>query len=181
MSAPTLDVLAPTLLRLELEDFYYHEADLLDSRHFTKWLDLLDENISYRVPISRNVQSSDTDREYLTDRLDVSWIDEGKLTLSQRVEQLQTGIHWCEEPVSRTSHLYTNIRVVDTDGRLPVERVTARMRFLVYRNRLRDEVDIMVGKRVDELVRSGDSWLIAKRTVYLDQTVLLAKNLTTFL
>ena len=177
----TLDV-DPVRLRLELEDFYALEADLLDERRFDEWLELLHADIRYRVPMSQNVHSKRSAAEFLTDDLAVCWMDEGKRTLTQRVEQLKTGLHWAEEPMSRTSHLYTNTRVLDCREDGGSRRVKAKMRFLVYRNRLQSEVDLLVGKRVDELVaEAGGHWKVLSRTVYLDQTVLLSNNLTTFL
>jgi 3-phenylpropionate/cinnamic acid dioxygenase small subunit len=63
--------------------------------------------------------------------------------------------------------------------------VTARCRFLIYRNRVQTETDILVGKREDVLRRpngnkDGDDWQIARRKIILDQNVLLSKNLTFF-
>jgi 3-phenylpropionate/cinnamic acid dioxygenase small subunit len=178
-SAADVDVVR---LRLELEDFYTREADLLDERRFEEWLELLHPDIRYRIPMSQNVHSSHAAAEFLTGDLAVYWMDEGKRTLTQRVAQLRTGLHWAEEPMSRTCHMYSNTRVVDMRDDHGCRRVTARMRFLVYRNRLQSEVDLLVGKRVDELIADGGSgWKVIARTVYLDQTVLLANNLTTFL
>lgn len=173
---------ARVALRLELEDFFHLEADLLDERRYEEWLELLDDDIRYRVPITRNVHSSDTQREVMLDKLAISWMDEGKETLTHRVEQFRTGIHWAEEPVSRTSHLYTNIRVTEVDDDDDPHQVETSMRFLVYRNRLRSDVDFLVGKRYDTLRRTPEGgWRVSVRTVQLDQTVLLANNLTTFL
>ncbi len=31
----------------------------------------------------------------------MNWFDEGKETLTQRVRQILTGVHWAEEPLSR--------------------------------------------------------------------------------
>jgi 3-phenylpropionate/cinnamic acid dioxygenase small subunit len=163
--------------RAEVEDFLFYEADLLDERRFSEWLELLAPEIRYRVPIAQNVHSEDTAHEYLIGDLDISWVDEGIETLTARVRQLETGIHWAEEPVSRTSHLITNVRVTEDDG----ASVTVRSRFLVYRNRVRGVEDLLVGKRVDRLVRHGQTFKLAERVVYLDQTTLLANNLTTFL
>ena len=87
-----------------------------------------------------------------------------------------TGIHWAEEPASRVSHLVTNVTLLDV---APAE-VTVKCRFLVYRNRLHDETDLLVGKRRDVLRRGERGWQIARREIFLDQTVLLAKNLTMF-
>ena len=56
-----------------------------------------------------------------------------------------------------------------------------RSRFFVYTNRLHDEVNIFVGKRDDVLRRDPETqWKIAKRTILLDQNVLLEKAVTTF-
>ena len=40
--------------------------------------------------------------------------------------------------------------------------------------------DFFVGKREDLLRRDGDAFKIASRRIFLDQNVLLAKNLTLF-
>ena len=56
-----------------------------------------------------------------------------------------------------------------------------KSRFIAYRNRLEDETDFFVGKREDTLRRVNGEWKIARRAVFLDQNVLMAKNLTIFL
>jgi 3-phenylpropionate/cinnamic acid dioxygenase small subunit len=53
-------------------------------------------------------------------------------------------------------------------------------RFVVYRNRTETEWDLFIGKRKDTLRRVGAHFQIARREIYLDQNVLLAKNLTIF-
>jgi 3-phenylpropionate/cinnamic acid dioxygenase small subunit len=53
-------------------------------------------------------------------------------------------------------------------------------RFIVYQNRVETETYLFAGKRNDVLRRDGDNWLLAKREILLDQSVLLAKNLTVF-
>ena len=58
--------------------------------------------------------------------------------------------------------------------------VSFRCRFLIYRNRLETETDILVGKREDVLRRADGQWQIARRKIVLDQNVLLTKNLTFF-
>ena len=58
--------------------------------------------------------------------------------------------------------------------------VTAKSRFLVYRNRVETETDILVGKREDVLRRVDGHWKISRRKIVLDQNVLLTKNLTFF-
>ena len=43
-------------LKQEIEEFLYHEADLLDQRRFREWLDLLAEDLVYFMPVRRNVK-----------------------------------------------------------------------------------------------------------------------------
>ena len=169
------------LLKQEIEDFLYHEADLLDERRYEDWLALVAEDVRYWMPMRRNVKVDDLEREYTREGRDISWFDEGKDTLTRRVRQIQTGIHWAEEPVSRISHLVSNIQLIDVNPSAaePAE-VSVRCRFLVYRNRVETETDILVGKREDLLRRAGDGWRIARRKIVLDQSVLLSKNLTFF-
>jgi hypothetical protein len=45
---------------------------------------------------------------------------------------------------------------------------------------LEHDVDLFIGKRVDVLRREADGLKVLRRTIYLDQSVLLSRNLTTF-
>jgi 3-phenylpropionate/cinnamic acid dioxygenase small subunit len=163
-------------LRLEIEDFFYHEADLLDERRFEEWLDLLTDDVRYFMPIRRNVPFGQQERENTVPRTQMCWFDEGKPTLIQRVQQIGTGSHWCEEPLSRVTHMISNVRLLEVGD----TEVRSQCRFLVYRNRLEDEESFLIGRRLDTLRRADATWKIARREIILDQNVLLAKNLTTF-
>src|SRR5262249_28797788 len=171
------DRITRALLKQEIEDFLYREADLLDERHYDEWLALLADDVRYWMPMRRNVKVDDLEREFTREGRDISWFDEGKDTLTRRVRQIQTGIHWAEEPVSRTSHLISNIQLVEvTQSAEEPAEVSVRCRFLVYRNRVETETDILVGKREDLLRRVAGDWQIARRKILLDQNVLLSKN-----
>jgi 3-phenylpropionate/cinnamic acid dioxygenase small subunit len=163
------------LLR-SVEDFLYLEADLLDDRRFPEWLDLLHDDLEYSMPLRQNVQSSEASREFTVPGRDVLWFDEGRDSLEMRVRQLQTGEHWAEEPYSRVSHLVTNVRIVEHSA----EAVEVSSRFLISRNRVDIESDTFIGRRRDVLVPANSGWLLRKRLIVLDQSVLLAKNLTIF-
>lgn len=170
------------LLKAEVEEFLYLEADLLDRREFRQWLDLLAEDIVYFMPQRHNVKFGQHEEKENT-RLGqgISWFDEDKWTLTKRVEQILTGVHYAEEPLSRISHMVSNVRIVDMQGAddAPTE-VTVDCRFLVYQNRVEHENYTFNGRRTDVLRRHGEGWQIARREIILDQNVLLAKNLTAF-
>jgi 3-phenylpropionate/cinnamic acid dioxygenase small subunit len=166
------------LLVREIEEFLYREAELLDERRFDEWLDLFTEDARYWMPLRRNVKFGEHAlRENTREQRDVAWFDEGKETLAKRVQQINTGIHWGEEPLSRVCHMVSNVQILASSP----EEVTVKSRFLVYRNRLQDETDILAGKREDTLRAVDGGWKIARRTIILDQNVLLAKNLSFFL
>ena len=174
--------LARLLLAQEVADFLYREAELLDERRYEDWLALLADDIRYWMPMRRNVKYGDaTGREFTREGADISWFDEGKETLTRRVRQIQTGIHWAEEPQSRIAHLVTNVQLLEaTPSVTDAQEVATRCRFLIYRNRVETETDILVGKREDLLRRVGGDWRIAHRKILLDHNVLLSKNLTFF-
>jgi 3-phenylpropionate/cinnamic acid dioxygenase small subunit len=164
------------LLTEEIAQFLYNEAEMLDERRHDEWLALLAEDIRYWMPMRRNVKYGETDREFTRETEDISWFDEGKDTLTRRVRQIQTGIHWAEEPQSRITHMVSNVQLL---AATPTEALV-KSRFLIYRNRVETETDLLVGKREDTLRRDGEGWLIARRKIILDQNVLLTKNLTFF-
>lgn len=168
-------------LKDEIEEFLYEESDLLDQRRLTEWLDTLAEDLVYFMPLRRNVkfgmhaQLEDTRIEK-----DMSWFNEGKWTLTKRVEQILTGVHWAEEPLSRVCHMVSNVQLKSIEGAPGAEEVTARSRFIVYQNRVEYEQYFFVGKRTDTIRKVDGVWKLARREITLDQNVLLAKNLTVF-
>lgn len=172
--------LARLFLEREIEQFLYREAELLDERRYEDWLELFTDDARYVMPMRRNVPAGELAREFTREGLDVNWFDEGKDTLARRVAQIRTGVHWAEEPPSRICHLVSNVQVHAPDGAEPPGEVTVRSRFLIYRNRVETETDVLVGKREDVLRRVDGGWRIARRRIVLDQSVLLAKNLTFF-
>ena len=171
------NAVAKLLLTGEVTDFLYREADLLDERRYDEWLGLLADDYQYAVPLRMNVRHDDVAvREATRAGAEICWFDEGKDTAELRVAQLATGQHWAEEPVSRVSHLVTNVRLESSE--LP--EVDVSCRFVVYRNRVADETDFLVGRRRDRLRKTADGWRVARRQLLLDQSVLLAKNLSVF-
>jgi 3-phenylpropionate/cinnamic acid dioxygenase small subunit len=165
-------------LLIEIGEVLYAEADLVDERRYDEWLDCFTDDYRYTIPLRMNVMYADVaEREETKPGAEVCWFDEPKSTLEMRVQQLNTGVHWAEEPVSRVSHLLTNLRVVAIDG----DEVELSSRFLVYRNRVADETDFFVGRRQDWVRLTPEGWKVCRRIVHLDQSVLMAKNLSIFI
>src|SRR5918994_467510 len=132
LKSPSAQDLGRMVLKHEVEAFLYREARLLDERRLTEWLDLLAPEIHYFMPIRRNIKFGDWDLEFSDPESEISYFDEGKDILQGRVRQLQTGVHWAEEPVSRFEHIITNVEVAAEDG----DTIEANSKFLCYQNGL---------------------------------------------
>jgi len=173
--------IAHLLLKEEIQDFLYEEAEALDERNFEDWLDMLADDIRYWMPMRRNVKANELGREFTREGQDINWFDEGKETLERRVMQIRTGVHWAEEPLSRICHFVTNVQLLNaTPSASDPTEVSVKCRFLIYRNRVQTETDFLIGKREDTLRKVNGAWKVAERKIILDQNVLLAKNLTFF-
>lgn len=168
------------LLAREVEEFLYREADTIDSRHFEEWLDFFTDDIRYWVPIRRNLQFNRR-FEDATDEHQSAWIDDNRMTLMARIYQVMTKIHWAEEPLSRVSHLVTNIFVDRVEQTERGEEIAVKSKLLVYRSRMEEAGEMIVGKREDRLRRTADGLKVCHRKILIDQATLHAKNLSFFL
>lgn len=169
-------------LRQEVEEFLYDESEMLDTRQFRKWLDTLAEDLVYFMPMMFNVKFGEHEgREKTRLEKDMSWFNEGKWTLTKRAEQILTGVHWAEEPLSRLCRSVTNVQVTSvTRNEKGDEEISVRSRFLIYQNRCEHEEYYFAGRRYDVLRRVGNGLQLVRREIHLGQNVLLAKNLTMF-
>ena len=173
----TEETLEGLLLQREVEKFLFREARLLDERKLSEWLDLMAEEVHYFMPIRRNIKFGDWEFEFSDPESEISYFDEGKDILTGRVRQINTGVHWAEEPVSRFEHLISNVEILNTNG----DEVEVASKFFCYQNRLQDEVQIFVGRRYDLLRRDPETgFKIVKRKILLAQNVLLPKVINTF-
>src|SRR5688572_13249092 len=111
VASSTDEMLARVVLQREVEDFLYREARYLDERRLTEWLDFFAEDVHYFMPIRRNIKFGDWELEFSDPEREISYFDEGKDILEGRVRQINTGVHWAEEPVSRFEHIITNVEI----------------------------------------------------------------------
>lgn len=166
---------AAMVRQFEVERFLYEEAALLDAHRYDEWLALFADDATYFMPIRRTRMRRELDREFTTPD-EMAFFNDTKPLLAGRVEKLRTGRAWAEDPPSRTRRLVTNIRVVADEG----DRLDVESNFMLYRTRLDSQEDSWIGSRQDVLRRHGGSFLIAARTILLEQTVLLSRNLSNF-
>src|SRR5690606_37650618 len=129
------------------------EANLLDERRFKEWIDTLADDLRYFMPMEFNVKAGEHARRELTRRdEEMSWFNEGKWTLGKRAEQILTGVHWAEEPLSRVCRLVSNVQLTAMDNNAAGElEVKTSSRFLIYQNRCEYEQYFFVGDRMDTI------------------------------
>jgi len=160
-------------LYAEVLDFLYDEAELLDAGRFTEWLELMAEDLTYRMPArinrSRKAKADTTETEIFSDNI---------ASLRLRVNRLGTDFAWAESPPSRTRHHVTNVRVQTTPN---PDELEVSSYILVFRDRPTPaSPSTYSGERQDILRKVDGRWRLARRTILLDQAVLTSRNLSIF-
>ena len=165
-------------LQHEIEQFYYWEAKLLNDRRFQEWFDLLAEDIHYFMPIRTTRIMREAEQEY-SGAHEYAHFDDNAQMMRGRLRKITSDVSWSENPASRTRHVISNVMIVDGDN--PGEYHVSNV-FIVYRNRLERQLDIFAGERKDILRRTGSEagFELAKRTIRIDQSTILANNLSFF-
>lgn len=161
-------------LRFEAEEFLYAEAALLDERRYDEWLTLLTDDIHYWMPIRRTTTAREVANEF-TRPGDMAFFDDDKRTLTVRVQRMAVGRAWAEDPPSRSRRLVGNVRILASEG----DEILVGLNFHLYRTRLDSEEDAWIGRREDLLRRVDGRLMLARRHIFLEQTVILAQNMST--
>lgn len=151
--------------------FLNDEAEALDGYRFEEWLQMLAPDIEYRMPVRLDRLPKDgTGFVY-----EMEFMNDDLASLQTRVKRLGTKQAWAEQPVSRTRHLVTNVRVHRTEADDQLEVLSS---FMVTRQRWDLPYDLFTGERHDTLRRESGALRLSRRIVYFDQTELLSHNLS---
>src|SRR5713226_2616557 len=151
------------------------EAELLDDGRLREWLDLLTDNVAYRMPV-RVTRQRAAGSEFVEN---MTHLEEDRHTLELRIRRLEVGPAWAEDPPSRTRHFVSNVRV--TPGERDDE-VQVKSNPLLYRSRGDSpQHDLLSAERRDVLRRVDGRWKLARRLVLLDQSTVATHNLSMFL
>jgi len=148
--------------REEVEDFLYHEAQLLDEWRLDEWLALLTDDAKYRVPSNDAPSGDPADTLFL--------IADDIQRIRGRVERLKDPHAHAEFPHSRTRRLITNVRMVsDTiSGEMVPDTICVHANFVVHRFRRGGKESQYVGRYRYLLRRVDGALRIALREAILD-------------
>lgn len=128
-------------LRLAVEDFLYHEADLLDRWQLEEWLGLWTEEITYLIP--------STDRPDGDPLTDLFFVQDGRFIMEQRIASMVKGSAWAESPHSTTRRIISNVRAAPVDD----ASVEVKANFVVHRSQ-RSTLQVFPG-HADYLLETG--------------------------
>ena len=163
-------------IQFEITHFLYLEARLLDHGKYDEWLDLLADDLDYRMParITNEGKEHKSNIDYQS-----RYFQETKKSLTTRIRRFETSSAWAEFAGLRQRHFVSNILVEPTNK---PDEFKVSSYFLFKRSRGSDErFEELFGERVDLLRKENGSWKIASRVIYPDRSVLAFTNLSMFL
>lgn len=158
---------SPAELYVEIADFLFAEASLLDQSRLDEWLLLLSDDIRYVMPVRRDIQPSKSGPEEADETFSI--YNEDKASLATRVQRINTGSAHAEVPRSVTQRLITNVQV---EAGATHDDMVVHSNFLVYQERRGRYSATFIGKRRDRLRREGGRLKIAERRIELAQHIL---------
>jgi p-cumate 2,3-dioxygenase beta subunit len=142
--------------RTEVEDFLYHEADLIDGWDLLTWLSLFEQECLYQI-VTPGIPNADTANADDTLLL----VSDNIERLDQRIRRILKKTAHVEFPHSQTSHMLTNIRVTQNAA----GEIDVRNRFLTFRTKS-DRTVQFFGHQIYKLThRDGQLRIKIKRTM----------------
>jgi len=142
-----------------VEEFLFHQAELLDRRRFEEWMELFADDGVYWMPLSENQTDVDSGPSIFL---------EDKPLMLARIGRLRDPGAYGQQPPTRTSHLIGNV-MISTDGasvEAPRGEIVVTSRFAVSEFR-RDVVRHFAGSYTHHLRRNGSDFAIIMQRVDL--------------
>jgi 3-phenylpropionate/cinnamic acid dioxygenase small subunit len=166
------------LRHLQAHQFLVNEAYLLDAQRYDAWLDTLTDDVRYVMPVRVTTARGagfDTSPG-------MAHFDEDKYSLTQRVARMGTEHAWAEDPPSRLRHFITNVRTFECDDPDDRAHLLVESAELLFRSRGDVNESALVSCGREDLLRwSEDQWKLARRRIFVDESVLRMQNLAVFL
>ena len=144
-----------------IEQFLFHEANLIDDHNFEAWLDLFADDALYWVPANE---------DDMDPAIHVSIVHDTKEELKDRIWRLGSGAAYAQEPASKTMHQLSNLVVTQQD---PNGELTVRCNLVIHDYRhnhhlLSMDTVVQYPARCEYRLRpAGDSYQIVLRKINL--------------
>lgn len=158
----------------QASQFLALESRLLDEGREVEWLELLDEDLSYEVPIRSATDPRNEEFSAVGYRM-----RDTKTHMQTRIARVHTGLAYSEVPPSRTMRLVGSIQVLHTDA---PDILEVHSGILLYRQRGIDPYyDLLPARRIDHLRLTDTGLKIVRRQVHHTETSLETPNLAVIL
>jgi 3-phenylpropionate/cinnamic acid dioxygenase small subunit len=153
---------------LLIQEFLTDEADLLDHDQHLEWVEMLTDDIQYRMPIRETryrfdgngfIENGDT------------YFNDNRSTLGLKARHnVEFKYAYERDPAPRVRRLVTNLRVHEGDN--PDEYIV-KSYILMTKNRFdKPTYDILTAERVDIIRQMPDGMKLARRDIFVDMEVL---------
>lgn len=139
--------------RQQVEQFLYHEADLMDEHRYDEWFALWADDALYWVP---------TGRDDINPAREISLIYDDHVRLQVRIARLKSGFAHAQEPKSRMRRLVSNIVLTEEAN----SEITASSNFLLAELR-RGKQDVFAGRTLHRLRPQNGSFKLVSKKVLL--------------
>lgn len=139
-------------LRPAVEQALYHEARLLDDRHYRAWLERFTADCIYWIPLDPVADP----------RTRVSYLLDDRRRMTDRIGLLETGWAHAQEPPSRTCRTLSNVEAWPLDDGDILARCTA----VVWEHR-KDRLTPFASRNDYVLASLGNDWAIRYKIVRL--------------
>jgi N,N-dimethyl phenylurea N-demethylase beta subunit len=154
-------------------DFLALEAKLLDERRFDEWLELVDDEVVYEIPVRMAALTYEAETQEGAFR-----IRDDKNLLRVRVARLNTGQAWAEVAPSRTVRVVGSVLASRGEG----ATLNVESALLLYRQRGHEGPgDIIPVRRTDVLRVTDTGPKLLSRRALIAEAVLQTSNLGVFL
>jgi len=148
--------------RSAIEEFLYHEADLLDTWRLPEWSELFTDDARY------DIASLDAEDPLKADPATSLFVlCDDKLRLVSRAKRLMKKTAHAEYPHSKTRHITSNVRIGEVNG----DEVAVRANFVIYR-RKGDRTVHFMGEAHYLLVVNSNGLKIKRKRCNLDLNTL---------
>jgi benzoate/toluate 1,2-dioxygenase subunit beta len=142
-----------TIDRHRVEQFLFHEAQLMDESRFDEWLALWGEPALYWVP---------SNRDEIDPRREISLIYDDSVRLQLRVARLKSGFAHAQEPRSRMRRLISNLEIEAASG----NEIIVHSNFILAELR-RGKQDLFAGRTTHRLRDEGGTLKMISKKVRL--------------
>jgi 3-phenylpropionate/cinnamic acid dioxygenase small subunit len=153
----------------------YDEAAALDERRFDDWVAMLAQDLVYQAPIRLTRTGANKDRDVMRTMFH---FDEDYTSILMRTGRLKKSA-WAEDPPSRCRRFVTNVRIGECET--PGEYEVVSYIFLERSRGDNPENETLTAERRDIWREAASGYVLARREIIVDQSVLGMSNLAVFI